>query len=465
MKNVIFFFITLVCLIGGLLLYQWVGYSTHKEEAVQNIQQTIQIKHTKDRFQIEQTITGIEGKKYTIKVPKGTRDIYCINNDKNECNVSAANKIVLDAGYVTFSYEMSISQDAKSLLLENYSFKLQDIEIASTKVQISDSIWRKGNWISSSENTNMRKMDLVDYYVIENKGTEPLLYWQTEPLSRIEVNKKLIIYANSKIDYDLLKNEEKLPIQNEGEVIHIVLSNIHEEVEKDNFLILSAKKQQHEVRERFTNAFIHSFFKNSSDFALVTDLISSIILNKAIGDSKSRKMYEELTDKITSEQLNSWKDKVFNLPSHKISQNKLDKLLEEVTGFKSSFFTENASNEETVIPLSFFDKRELNIMDKKIEDVKIIHEKGKIMIEFVPLLKELQFDVMEEDNDVFRAEKGAIKYRFYPNKRIFELNEQKYGMSHAPVVDIGGHSFIPINLVNTLLNVKITESETKIEIR
>ncbi|MBS4198839.1 hypothetical protein KHA93_04125 [Bacillus sp. FJAT-49732] len=459
MKRVIFVLIIFISLIGGLLFYQWVGYSSKTVGVNQHIEQTINIKHTDNSFKVEQTITGVKGKQYTIKVPTEANNIRCTNNEV-ECHIQTSNQVVLQDGHVMFLYDLPSNKDVKSLLLENYSIKLQEIEVGSTKVQLSDSIWRNGNWISTSEIANKRKLDLVDYYVIENEGNEPVLYWQAEPLHRNEVNKNFIVYSNSKIRHDLFETKEKLP--NQGKAIHIVLSNLHEEVEKQNFLILSTKRQPQEIKEKITIAFIYSVFNNPTDSIRITDIISSIILNKPIGDSKSIKIYKEMKDKLTSDELNSWKEKVFDLHQRNINLKKLDGLLEEVTGFKSSFFKDNASTKEKLLPMLLLDARELNIKGSKVDDVKIVHEKGIMMIEFVPLLEALQYEVSLADKGVVKAEKGAIKYRFYPNKRIFELNNQKYGMSHAPIVDIDGHAYIQMNIVDTLLNVKITENETKI---
>src|SRR5690606_38537751 len=146
-----------------------------------------------------------------------------------------SNLLILEDEKVTFQYDLPVDEKVKSFLLQDYSVKLQDVVIDSTRVQLSDSTWRNGNWVSTSEATSMRKMDLVDYYVMDNKGNEPFLYWQEESLQKMEEDKKLIIYSNT--NHQLFKNKEQLPVN--GKKIHLVLTNLHKEVEKDNLLILN----------------------------------------------------------------------------------------------------------------------------------------------------------------------------------------------------------------------------------
>ncbi|MCR2820835.1 stalk domain-containing protein [Lederbergia panacisoli] len=461
MKRIISFFIILICLVGALLFYQWEGYSSQTDEKIKNIQQTIKLKTSKDRLQIEQSIKGLEVKLYKIKVPKEAIDIKCISNKEQECTIQSSNQVMLKHETVTFTYELPIVHNVKSLLLQNYSVQVQDIVIDKTKVQLSDYAWRNGNWISTSETTNVRKMDLVDYYVMEDKASEPVLYWQQEQLHLTELDKKLAIYSNKKLHNDLYINKKQLPVN--GKKLHLLLTDLHEEIETDSFLILSTKRQPQEIIEKYALAYIQSAYDFPGNEKWITALISSFILNKPIGDSKSRTLYKEMNEKLSKEQLVQWRDKILT-SRPKISHKQLDKWLEEVTGYRTSFFTDNASNDKKLAALVFFDSRDLIVKESKIENVKIIIENGHALIEVVPLLKALQYDVNISDNEILKAEKGAIKYRFYIDKRIFELNQQRYGMTHAPVVSIEKQPFIQMNLLNTLLNVQVSEKENKIEI-
>ncbi|MBS4193872.1 stalk domain-containing protein [Lederbergia citri] len=459
MKRISIYFFILVILSGGLLVYQWIGYSSTPGVKVNTILQTIKIKHTQNKFQVEQTITGMKEDSYTIKIPDDVSNLTCVNMNEAECNINKSNLLILEDEKVTFQYDLPVNENVKSFLLQDYSIKLQDVVIDSTRVQLSDSTWRNGNWVSNSETSSMRKMDLVDYYVMENKGNEPFLYWQEETLQKMEEDKKLIIYSNTK--HQLFKNKEQLPVN--GKVIHLVLTNLHEEVENDNLLILNSNRKPLEIEEKYTMALIRSAYNISSNEEELTNLILAIVLKKPIGDGKYKKMYEELVERLSDEQLTKLREKVLYFHKRKMTHNLLDTLLEEVTGYRTSFFSDNAQNNEKVAPLTLLDSRELFIKDSQVSNVKIIHENGKMMIEFVPLLKALQYEV-NIDNEKIKADKRAIKYQFYPNKRIFELNQQRYGMNYAPIINIEGQAFIHLKLIETLLNVHVSEHETKIEI-
>ncbi|MBS4217865.1 hypothetical protein KHA96_05960 [Bacillus sp. FJAT-49711] len=461
MKRIIFFFVILICLVGGLLYYQWAGYSSQTDEIAKNIHQTIKLNMLKDKIQVEQTITGIKGKLYKVKVPEEAVNIKCISNKEHKCTIQSTNQVMLEHETVTFSFDLPFDKNVKRLLLQNYGVQLHNIVIDKTTVQLIDSVWLNANWISTSETMNVRKMDLVDYYVMKNKGKEPVLYWQREPLHITEVDKNLVIYSNSKINKEIYINKEQLPAT--GKKVHVLLTNQQEGLVKDNFLIINAKRSPREVKEKFTLAFIQSAYNFPENEQWLTNLISSFILNKPIGDSKSKKMYKEMNDKLSKEQLVQWKNKVLT-SDKKISHKQLDQLLEEVTGYSTLFFTDNASTDEMLKPLVFLDSRDLIIKGSKVDGVKIVSENGNTMIDFVPLLKALQYEVNILENEILKADKGAINYRFYINKRIFELNGQRYGMTHAPVVVIENQPFIQLNLVNTLLNVQVTENNTQIVI-
>src|SRR5690606_6167839 len=118
LKRIIFYFIILVILIGGLLIYQWENFSSTSSEKVNTIQQSIKIKHTQNKLQVEQTMTGMKEKSYTIKIPDNVSNFTCVNmneaeRNEAECNLDKSNLLILEDEKVTFQYDLPVDEKVK----------------------------------------------------------------------------------------------------------------------------------------------------------------------------------------------------------------------------------------------------------------------------------------------------------------------------------------------------------------
>ncbi|MEC2324169.1 hypothetical protein [Lederbergia lenta] len=188
MKKPFFTFILmLLILTSSLIFWQWKGYSSSEDKVEEklDIQQTININHQKEGLFVEQIISNIEETSVKLSIPSQVIDITC-GFDQAKCEWTDQKEIQLavDEGRLIFHYSLPIPQSADSFLLNNWTVKLHNQSIASTKIQLSETQWRSGSWQADAKLNGLKEMNLVDYYVFEKFGEAPLLYWQREKLMK-----------------------------------------------------------------------------------------------------------------------------------------------------------------------------------------------------------------------------------------------------------------------------------------
>ncbi|MBS4177237.1 stalk domain-containing protein [Lederbergia citrea] len=463
-KTSFFLFIFLLCLTSSLLFYQWKGYSSQTEDSFQNTKQKVSISQVANAFRVEQTISDIPAGKYAISLPKKAKEITCYFADDQVCDLKEAKRFTLniEEGKVHFTYLLPAQSNLKSILLRNWTVHIEDLPIVSTRVQLSDSRWRKGSWVSDGNLLGMKKMALLDYYVFEKTGDAPVLFWQQEALNKTKVNDRLTVFANADVDKAINLIDVK---KNKGKNYSVVITSLHEEVDEDTFMLVNSKNKLNTIYEKIAITEIENSLIFPDREKWLIGIISSAIFKKPVGEQKAKNMYLELTNKLSAAQLDDWLNKIILSQEEPLESIKMDEVLEETTGFKSHFFALNADIGTPLEPFLLVDPRYVYVDGIKTEEALIVHEDGKSFLALEPLLKSLQYktQVISNQNGL-KAEKGLIKYRFYPNKRIFELNGQQYGMQQAPIVRIGKDLYIDIIFINILLNAQVIDDENEIKI-
>ncbi|CAM4043817.1 hypothetical protein [Lederbergia lenta] len=470
MKKPFFTFILmLLILTSSLIFWQWKGYSSSEDKVEEklDIQQTININHQKEGLFVEQIISNIEETSVKLSIPSQVIDITC-GFDQAKCEWTDQKEIQLavDEGRLIFHYSLPIPQSADSFLLNNWTVKLHNQSIASTKIQLSETQWRSGSWQADAKLNGLKEMNLVDYYVFEKFGEAPLLYWQREKLMKKKEIGQIAVYAEQ--DFNVQINEipaihQLKDIQAE-QPIKVIITKLHKEIDTETLKIINSEKKLTSIQEEMVYQQLVQLFQFPKKERWLVGVITSSVLNKPVGEEKAQKMYLELKDTLGKEQLSTWLDRVFEEKDNKINSKTLDDLIEAPLGMNAKFFSVNAVNKDSIMPLTFIDARDIYVNENKSINTNIVTHEGKKYINFLPILEESGYQVTNKKNEGILVEKEAVKYQFYPDKRIFLLGEKKYGMKESPVVLFHNTAYIELGLLNTFFNWTILEEDSQINI-
>ncbi|MEK3887084.1 stalk domain-containing protein [Bacillus sp. FSL K6-3431] len=470
MKKTFFILIfMLIFLTSSLIFLQWNGYTSASDgPETKDKKQLIKVIHQKEGLIVEQIISNLEEETVPVSFPAEATDMSCTNGSEKECKWIGPEKkqIVLEGNELTFRYTLPALNSEKSVLLTNWSVQLQDQPIALTRVQLSDRKSHSGSWIADARLLGLKEMSLLDYYVFENSGDAPVLYWQKEKLLKKAEFDNVTIYSNQDfiLDKDIISAFRSVKGLKSEQQIQIILTNLHEEMKIDSLMIIQSQKKLSLIQEEIVKKQLALLFQFPEQEKWIVDIIASGLLQKPIGEKKAQTMYSELKTELGKESFAAWLDKIFDGKEVDINAEKLDGFIEAPLGMEAKFFSINAQIEDSMIPLYFVDARDIHINEQKSLKAHIIIQDGKRYISLVPLLTELEYQVKYDNKEEVHTEKGPVKYRFYVNKRIFRLDEQKYGMKESPVVELNHDIYIEFGLINTFFNVTITEEDTQINI-
>ncbi|MEC2324170.1 hypothetical protein [Lederbergia lenta] len=228
--------------------------------------------------------------------------------------------------------------------------------------------------------------------------------------------------------------------------------------------IINSEKKLTSIQEEMVYQQLVQLFQFPKKERWLVGVITSSVLNKPVGEEKAQKMYLELKDTLGKEQLSTWLDRVFEEKDNKINSKTLDDLIEAPLGMNAKFFSVNAVNKDSIMPLTFIDARDIYVNENKSINTNIVTHEGKKYINFLPILEESGYQVTNKKNEGILVEKEAVKYQFYPDKRIFLLGEKKYGMKESPVVLFHNTAYIELGLLNTFFNWTILEEDSQINI-
>ena len=192
------------------------------------------------------------------------------------------------------------------------------------------------------------------------------------------------------------------------------------------------------------------------------ELIASFISGSVSGESKSSKLVNVLINKMTDKQLEVWVQKLEELQGTNITANVLDQKLSEVFNMHTEFFAMNETVDD-VYPLIFTDKRQLNVNENNIEDIKVIYQNGLLYYSSDKMLELLGYKVSEGPNGYY-VDSELRSFRFPENFDFYVFNQRRYDTLSSPIINIMDERFIEESWLQRLFLVEIEKTNDEITI-
>ncbi|MGE8204202.1 stalk domain-containing protein [Heyndrickxia sp. NPDC080065] len=457
--------IFLLFFIGSILYFQWNGFSSErKHNKGKEIQQKITIEHNNNKFYIEQTIQSIDNGVYEIFWPKEAKNIDCFIEENQECKWIKNKKIKISSGQVTLRYEIKRQMANSSLLLDNWLAIFKHTNVEASKIHLIEGQFKQGSWVAPTKNIAIKQMEYINYYVFDIKGQVPTLFWHKNELVKETVNSWLTIYYPKSYKLPKLKLNKLKKIKQTPNIV-VVITNEIPHTTLPSFLIVNDDNKD-DLEEEIVEEVMHQAFSFKSEEEWLKDIISSAILNKAIGSKKAQIMYSELKTKLGKELLNDWVDKILQEEDTNITSKRLDETIKEVTGFDTDFFSENRLFNSPKKEFVLYDARKIIVKGEERKDIHLILHEGKNVLPFTKTMDALGYKVENnKNNDSIDLKNKDNHFRFYFGKKLFLYNDEEYGLLSTPFIKIDDEYFIEINWLNQLFNTLLEEDKKHIRIK
>ncbi|USK51526.1 copper amine oxidase N-terminal domain-containing protein [Bacillus sp. CMF12] len=449
-------------IISGMLFWQWQAYSEHAIalESSGAITQEITVETRLKELKITQKIHGLmEQEEYRLVIPDTLFKWKCKNGTGEACDSADENPFTFFSSddQMTFEYAVPINERNKALLLTDWFVKIPGKKAEGLSITISDSFKREGSWAAGIRLKARKKLDHIDYYYFEGKGNVPILYWQQKPLLKKAIN-NAEVYSE---DIQAASfNFKKLNEIGDFPFLTIIFTDQYPEYKDENILITSPRTKVAQVEKNLiTMLFQRKFSEDSQTW--VIDVFTAGLLDMKPSSSKGSAVLQELQGELTEDELKAFLRKVINVNS--LNAEKLDKLLSDVKGLNTHFFTMNTKSDAPFVPLYFQKEKKLLVSGAEKASIDLIYRDGKRLLPFKATMKALGYEIkILSGEETMLLSKGNNSYRFYLNKNVFIYNEEDYGLLENPLTNQNGTVFMEIQWFKSLFGVTAEEREGEI---
>ncbi|WP_338753880.1 stalk domain-containing protein [Bacillus sp. FJAT-52991] len=447
------------------MFVQWNGYEGSSKAFNDNeVEQEIQIVHSDQGFSIQQTFSHLQiDKPLSLIFPVDAQKMRC-ETTEGKCSMNGLSAVITPKDHTfTVSYTLNSPPVKSSMLLTNWFVKVKETEIKETAIYLTDKKLRTGNWYSGLKNTGGQKKDWINYYEFQGNGGADALYWQSDPLVKVDVGETLALYMSPEVKaskqlVDSLKSID-MP-----ELKTIIVTSQQQTYSSDHFYILNNSQQLMEFTDTMRLTAMKNEYRFNESEEWLAEVMVALELNRAFGSEKSQKMYQYLQQELTPEEQAAYKADVSQMKGELMTAEQLDQILSEVKGLETHFFQENNEEKSVIKPLLFTDTRSV-LVNGKVTPVEAINKKGVLLFPFQLTLHQLGFDVKTlSNNRSLLVKKDADTYRFDLDEHRFILNEEDYGLYENALVTYNGELYIESTWLQKIFLVYVNEQKGQITI-
>ncbi|XJZ28385.1 stalk domain-containing protein [Bacillota bacterium Lsc_1132] len=462
------FVLALTLVIASVLFWQWRTYTgktvAEKQPEIMADQQII-VKTQPDSLQITQIFKNLPNSTfYKVITPAAIPQWNCVNKNGKPCKTIGDNPTTFkpENGELRIQYVLPYGNNQGSLLLKNWTMALEKVNIASTKIEIVDSAYRSGTWVTAFPLKGHKELIYIDYSVFEGKGSDTSLYWQKEPLYLAGANRQIQFYSEN-------PNEKLSPILPKPSVenitpMSIIKTNRTSPQLIDGLLITESSLTAEEIQKIWLkNNLNHRLKLTDQAKDWLTDAFLSLHLQQQAETPKGRFIVNELKTQMDQQQIEQLTAAV--LQQKNIDAADLDAILSRLMRLTTTFFSSNTKQNQDLIPLVFFDKRPLHLNGKIATGMNSLLMNESLYFPFVQTMQMLGFQI--QANAVERSimlKKAGKEYLFYLNEHSFLLNGQKYGLLNDPFIEKEGSLYISQAGFQSIFKAKVTKTNSDIYI-
>ena len=225
-------------------------------------------------------------------------------------------------------------------------------------------------------------------------------------------------------------------------------------------IVVSNMVDVEKVADRLIVNSLNTHYSIPADEQMTAEFLASLLSGKAVGTEKSHTVFEVFKQNVTVDELQKIIQSLEN--EQKITATFLDRLTGEVTGFATSYFKRNVSNEDLFYPFLLEDQRDVLLAGKNI-DIRLVLNDGKTLYPAEEILGKMGYTVTSNAQSLY-IENDVRKFRFSFIEPFYVYNERKYDLVSSPFERIEGEFYFEENWFIRLFLVGIEKTADTINI-
>lgn len=447
--------------------YNEAGNATAEGGSQPTFQQEIEVMNRSDGLHIRHHFNNLSAKRQEIFWPDKSVNRACHIESGTACSRLDEDLTAFIEGEEqkqSISYTIPRNEAMnKAYLFKDVFAGLHQSKASSTYFHLTDEIGIGGQWINGLKLIGHEEMGLIDYSFYKGQGEVTDLYWHNEKLPLLFNGDKLSVFG---LDTDLNSEEYKSAdkVFQELEMPHytLLLNSGNEPVSSSRFIVRNLAEDDIITDTILVNQ-IHKQFQVEPSDHLTAEFIASLLSEKAVGSNHTADVYEEILGALSASEFESFTEIVTTNKDDAINSTFLDGVIEEVTGFQTSFFKNNDNVNNPLHPFLFEEPRTVYINGEENPSIKILLKNGKTLYPGVQIMRELGFEMLQNDRSLY-LEKGSVKYRFPLQENFYVFNERRYNVMAIPFERIAGEFYFEeVSLIRIFL-LDIQKSAEKVDI-
>lgn len=465
-KIAVLLFMTSLVICGGLVLFQYQGFSKDVDAGVApfSYSQEIEVLYSDKALEVRQTFIGLPNQPIDIAWSKQANDAACHVETTASCerlNDDATSFLAGEATEQTITYTIPLAHGLPNqLLLENIFTQLPTGEVISSVVHMSSSTTKKGQWVTGLPLASTNTLNGISYTVYSGYGNVYDLFWQAGDFSLKASNEELSIYTAYNVTEKFMDELSQMNMSFD-EHVAIIQAEATPTNDKSRFIFMP-KLNLAEVKKQIVATQVAQLFTFNDTPQWLQQILIAEVGDTPITEPRGQQVVEVLHGYLTKEQQQKFSKRLKDLQGKDVSPAILDGILSDILGEKTTFFTRNATS-DTLFPLVIEDTRGVYVNEIRIDELVALTYKNQIYYPATALLSALGYKAEVGDNGYYVNNHEAA-YRFPVTQLFYVYNDRRYDTKSRPVDKIGGQYYIEEAWLVRLFNVDLRKKDRVIEI-
>lgn len=468
MKKVAVILFALLIFVNGLMLtFQYHVFSDKVEDTTQSFKydQVIDITYRGKKLIVKQTFTNLPETPMNISWPKrhntGKKCVKDAAGEPVDCERIDKTMTQFKKGSATtqqIQYTLPLKKDITSgTLLTNMFATLKHGVVSHTQIHITDENRLGGQWFTGLPRVASKKLALINYSYFNGQGAAYELYWQRNQAKKAFTSKELTVYGRGIVTEKMQKALANTALTSSNHIDIIQSNKI-----QNGYRILFVKniKDARLAEKIAVNQVKQNYTFTSTPW--LPSVVASFLTGDKYGNAKTKKMVATLNDYMTDQQRTNFKQRLQGVTGEKISAAKLDRLLSETLGSKTTYFALNASR-KAIAPLLFEDSRKIFVNKVKQKNMRVILKDGRVLYAAAPLFDTLGYTAKKGTNGYYLHNK-AQSYRFPMTSNFYVYNNKRYDIASQPFEVYAGSYYIEETWLMRLFSADIQKGDNRIDI-
>ncbi|GEL75991.1 hypothetical protein [Tenuibacillus multivorans] len=457
-------FMIIVSIVLGA--YQWLDYQSSQVDHQQQQQPTINIelKENESQLSVQVLIEHLPSDTYTINQPEHAKHFTCN----------------LSEGQVCLEDENQLKLEQKQVVILSYHLPLQNEEInyflswlpevydkdglikTPVKTTLTSPSGVNSHWFTHQQPTFSETLDHIRYqeWTFQSDTDIPLVNIKGQ-YDSYSLNDRVNLVSSIPIKLQPFNDLLNRGFQDVRQIF--IVSPKLDPLKLESLSVLNSSEKRHIVSSLLTSKLL-SLTDEKEESGLLLDVVNAYFFTTDLQTSKGKQMLESLRQSVTGNKKDEWLDELLNLDQ---SDNHLANILEQSLlplDIHTNFFTLNHSKEKFT-PFYGMDQRIITLNQKPVDQEwqGIIYEKQS----YLPLesLIEITGMTLTKTNDEeLLVHDGTNRFRFYPERDLYIINEANYQIDEQLLVDINNKLYINTSLASQIFPFSIDVGQNNINI-